>query len=64
MFSPEEIENLENSLEDLSIKLMNQGTYSDDLLVQYNHAKVALEKAMTEWEENQLLEEELKGKLG
>ena len=59
-----EIENLENSLEDLSIKLMNQGTYSDDLLVQYNHAKVALEKAMNEWEENQLLEEEFKGKLG
>jgi ATP-binding cassette subfamily F protein 3 len=58
-----EIENLENNLEDLSIKLMNQGTYSDDLLVQYNHAKVALEKALNEWEENQMKEEELKGKL-
>lgn len=58
-----EIENLENNIEDLSIKLMNQGTYSDDLLVQYNQAKVALEKAMAEWEENQLKEEELKSKL-
>ncbi len=58
-----EIENLENNIEDLSIKLMNVGTYSDDLLIQYNHAKVALEKAMTEWEENQLKEEELKSKL-
>ena len=58
-----EIEKLENNIEDLNIKLMNTSTYSDDLLVQYNHAKVALEKAMNEWEENQLMEEELKGKL-
>jgi len=59
-----EVERLENNIEDLNIKLMNTGTYSDDLLVQYNHAKVALEKAMNDWEENQLMEEELKEKLG
>ncbi|MCL4855802.1 MAG: ATP-binding cassette domain-containing protein [Flavobacteriales bacterium] len=50
--------------QDLNIKLMNTSTYSDDLLVQYNQAKVALEKAMNDWEEHQLMEEELKGKLG
>lgn len=59
-----EVERLESNIEDLNIKLMNTSTYSDDLLVQYNQAKVALEKAMNDWEEHQLLEEELKGKLG
>jgi ATP-binding cassette subfamily F protein 3 len=59
-----EVERLESNIEELNIKLMNTSTYSDDLLVQYNEAKVALEKAMNDWEEHQLLEEELKGKLG
>jgi len=59
-----EVERLESNIEDLNIKLMNTSTYSDELLVQYNQAKVALEKAMNDWEEHQLLEEELKGKLG
>jgi len=58
-----EVERLETNIEELNIKLMNTSTYSDDLLVQYNQAKVALEKAMNDWEEHQLLEEELKGKL-
>lgn len=58
-----EVERLESNIEELNIKLMNTSTYSDDLLVQYNQAKVALEKAMNDWEEHQLLEEELKGKL-
>lgn len=60
----QEVERLESNIEDLNIKLMNTSTYSDDLLVQYNQAKVALEKAMNDWEEHQLMEEELKGKLG
>lgn len=59
-----EVDRLETNIEELNIKLMNTSTYSDDLLVQYNQAKVALEKAMNDWEEHQLLEEELKGKLG
>lgn len=59
-----EVERLESNIEELNIKLMNTSTYSDDLLVQYNQAKIALEKAMNDWEEHQLLEEELKGKLG
>jgi ATP-binding cassette subfamily F protein 3 len=58
-----EVERLETNIEELNIKLMNTSTYSDDLLVQYNQEKVALEKAMNDWEEHQLLEEELKGKL-
>lgn len=59
-----EVERLESNIEELNIKLMNTSTYSDDLLVQYNQAKIALEKAMNDWEEHQLLEEELKVKLG
>lgn len=58
-----EIERLESNIEELNDKLMNTSTYSDDLLEQYNQAKIALEKAMNDWEEHQLLEEELKGKL-
>lgn len=58
-----EVERLETNIEELNIKLMNTSTYSDDLLVQYNQAKVALEKAMNDWEEHQMLEEELKGKV-
>jgi ATP-binding cassette subfamily F protein 3 len=58
-----EVERLESNIEELNIKLMNTSSYSDDLLVQYNQAKVALEKAMNDWEEHQLMEEELKEKL-
>ncbi|PJA08272.1 MAG: glycosyl transferase family 2 [Flavobacteriales bacterium CG_4_10_14_0_2_um_filter_32_8] len=47
-----EIEKLEGNIDNLNTKLMNPGSYSDELLVQYNQAKVALEKAMLEWEKN------------
>ncbi len=47
-----EIEKLEGNIDNLNTKLMNPGSYSDELLVQYNQAKVALEKAMLDWEKS------------
>ncbi len=56
------IEDLETKIEEMNEKLMNPSSYSDDLLVEYKDAKATLDKAMKEWEENQLLEEELLAK--
>lgn len=47
-----EIEKLEGNIDSLNTKLMNPGSYSGELLVQYNQAKVALEKAMLDWEKS------------
>lgn len=58
-----QVEELEAKIEELSNDLHDPTKYSDALLEQYNAAKQELEQVMTDWEENQLLEEELKNKL-
>lgn len=57
------IEELEGQVEELSNQLHDPATYSEALLEKYNAAKLTLEQAMKEWEENQLLEEEFKEKM-
>lgn len=58
-----QVEELEAKIEELSNDLHDPTQYSDALLEQYNTAKIELEKVMIDWEESQLLEEELKKKL-
>jgi len=58
-----QVEELEAKIEELSNNLHDPTKYSDALLEQYNAAKQELEQVMTDWEENQLQEEELKNKL-
>lgn len=57
-----EIEELEQKIDELNQQLMNPSSYSDDLLAEYNTTKKQLEQAMQEWEDSQLLEEELLAK--
>ncbi len=57
-----EIEELELKIEELNQQLMNPSSYSDDLLATYNATKKQLEQSMQDWEESQLLEEELLAK--
>lgn len=58
-----QVEKLEAKIEELSNDLHDPTKYSDALLEQYNATKQELEQVMTDWEENQLQEEELKNKL-
>ncbi|MCB0379827.1 MAG: ABC-F family ATP-binding cassette domain-containing protein [Flavobacteriales bacterium] len=58
-----QVEELEAKIEELSNDLHDPTKYSDALLEQYNATKQELEQVMTDWEENQLQEEELKNKL-
>lgn len=58
------VDELEGKIEVLNNKLMNPAYYTDELLSEYNTVKQELEAAMTEWEESQILEEELKAKKG
>ncbi len=58
-----QVEELEAKIEGLSNDLHDPTKYSDALLEQYNAAKQELEQVMTDWEENQIQEEELKNKL-
>ena len=53
------IEELEGEIEKLNAKLLDPTLYSDELLVEYNEVKSSLDQAMIDWEESQLLEEEL-----
>jgi ATP-binding cassette, subfamily F, member 3 len=53
------IEELEGEIEKLNAKLLDPALYSDELLVEYNEVKSSLDQAMVDWEESQLLEEEL-----
>ncbi|MCB9365381.1 MAG: ABC-F family ATP-binding cassette domain-containing protein [Flavobacteriales bacterium] len=56
------IEELEGKIEEFNTKLLDPTLYSDELLNEYNEVKLALDKAMADWEESQLLEEELLAK--
>lgn len=58
-----QVEELEAKIEGLSNDLHDPAKYSDALLAQYNNAKIELEQVMTDWEESQIQEEELKNKL-
>jgi len=54
-----EIASLEEKIEELNKTLLDPSAYSDELLAEYNKVKTMLDKAMLDWEETQLLEEDL-----
>jgi ATP-binding cassette subfamily F protein 3 len=56
------IEELEGKIEEFNAKLLDPMLYSDELLAEYNDVKSNLDQAMVDWEESQLLEEELLAK--
>lgn len=56
------IEELESAIEEFNTKLLDPTLYSDELLAEYNEVKSNLDQAMADWEESQLLEEELLAK--
>ena len=57
-----QIEELEQKIETFNEQLLDPQLYSDELLANYNLVKKELEQAMQDWEESQLLEEELLAK--
>ena len=54
-----EIASYEEKIEELNKTLLDPSAYSDELLAEYNKVKTMLDKAMLDWEETQLLEEDL-----
>ena len=56
------IEELEGKIDEVNTKLLDPKLYSDELLAEYNEVKSNLDQAMIDWEESQLLEEELLAK--
>tara|TARA_R110001592_G_scaffold61993_9_gene189452 strand:- start:3819 stop:5750 length:1932 start_codon:yes stop_codon:yes gene_type:complete len=56
------IEELEGKIEAINTRLLDPKLYSDELLAEYNEVKSNLDQAMVDWEESQLLEEELLAK--
>ena len=54
-----EIAEFEVKIEEMNQTLLVPDSYSDELLVEYNEVKSGLDKAMVDWEDSQLREEEL-----
>ncbi len=54
-----QIADLETKIEEMNQTLLDPSAYSDELLAEYNNVKSNLDQSMKDWEDSQLLEEEL-----